>query len=61
MMITKIALSYLLLFTTMLGAGVILTLLDIEIPKWFNALFGAVILLFPLLLIGTGFYFIWVE
>jgi hypothetical protein len=60
-MITKIALSYLLLFTTMLGAGVVMTLLDVEIPKWFNALFGGLVLLFPLLLVGIGFYFIWVE
>jgi hypothetical protein len=60
-MITKIALSYLLLFTTMLVAGIAMTLSDVEIPKWFNALFGIVILLFPLILVGTGFYFIWVE
>jgi uncharacterized BrkB/YihY/UPF0761 family membrane protein len=60
-MIIKVAFSYLLLFTTMLMAGMIATLSDVEIPKWFNALFGAVILIFPLLLVGIGFYFIWVE
>jgi hypothetical protein len=60
-MITKVALSYLLLLTTMLGASVVMTLSDVEIPKWFNVLFDAVILLFPLMLVVADFYFIWVE
>ena len=58
-MLTKIALSYLLLFTTMLGAGIIMTAGDVEIPKWFSIFFGLLIVLFPLLLVAAGFYWIW--
>ena len=58
-MLIKMRLSYLLLFTTMLGSGVIMTLGDVEIPKWFSIFFGLLIVLFPLLLVAAGFYWIW--
>lgn len=60
-MITKISLSYLLLFTTMLGAGIVMNVAEIDTPKWFLFLFGLLTLMFPLLLVGVGFYWIWSE
>jgi hypothetical protein len=43
----------------MLGSGVIMTLGDVEIPKWFLLLFGVLTVMFPLMLVATGFYWIW--
>jgi hypothetical protein len=58
-MITKIFLSYVVLFALTISVGVFIRMSDVLLPEWFKIFVGFLVLLFPFLLAGNVLYLIW--